>query len=125
MERSEIRGSVAGVYPVPGLRYAPSGLRWLLPDGIEGFMLHRQPKIKRYVSAFISHKSDDNVEAKYYRNLLLTNGFTAWEYGGDSMPGCEISEFQETHIRDCHFFILLISDNSLKSEPVQRELGFA
>jgi TIR domain len=76
------------------------------------------------VTAFISHASEDNEEAKAYQGLLCTEGFDAWQYGRSLNPGEQLL-ITGNEIRKRNFFLLLISKFSLCSDWVQRELGLA
>jgi hypothetical protein len=82
-------------------------------------------RAQKHISAFISHSVEDNDEAKYYEAVLRDAGFSAFQYGhalrlGDSIRGVVSDELSR-----CHFFLFVISDYSLVSEWVQRELGLA
>jgi hypothetical protein len=79
----------------------------------------------RYISTFISHSAANNDEAKYYEKVLQDGGFSVFQFGDDLRPGDPIGSVVREKILKCHFFILVISERSMKSEWVQRELGLA
>ncbi|MFO1098568.1 MAG: toll/interleukin-1 receptor domain-containing protein [Xanthobacteraceae bacterium] len=80
---------------------------------------------QRHVSVFISHCEQDNEEAQYYESLFKAFGLSAFQYGHGLHFGNHITENLRKEITKCHFFVFIISDYSLKSEWVQRELGMA
>ncbi|MBF0560992.1 MAG: toll/interleukin-1 receptor domain-containing protein [Alphaproteobacteria bacterium] len=79
----------------------------------------------KFIRTFISHSVEDNVEATYYKNLLTKKGFTVFQYEHDLEFGRPISGIIERQIRDCHFFLFIVSDYSQESKWVQKELGLA
>jgi hypothetical protein len=80
---------------------------------------------QKQISTFISHSSENNDEAQYYEALLTDAGFTVFQYSHGLHFGEHIQSVVGEKIRKCHFFILVVSDYSLNSEWVQRELGLA
>jgi TIR domain len=80
---------------------------------------------QKQISTFISHSSENNDEARYYEALLTDAGFTVFQYSHGLHLGEHIESVVSERIRKCHFFILVVSDYSLNSEWVQRELGLA
>jgi hypothetical protein len=82
-------------------------------------------RAQKHISTFISHSSENNDEAQYYETLLTDAGFSVFQYSHGLHFGEHIKSVVEEHIRKCHFFILVISDYSLASEWVQREVGLA
>jgi len=77
------------------------------------------------ISIFISHNAENNDEAQHYEDLLSKAGFTVYQYSHGLRFGDEISKTITLQINRCHFFIFIVSDYSLNSEWVQRELGLA
>ena len=77
----------------------------------------------KYISVFISHSVENNEEARYYENVLADAGFAAFQYGHGLHTGDSIAATVASQIRHCHFFLFIVSDYSLHSEWVQRELG--
>ncbi|MGY3532227.1 toll/interleukin-1 receptor domain-containing protein [Bradyrhizobium sp. USDA 4452] len=65
-------------------------------------------------SVFIAHCDEDHHEAEQYKSLLAVSGFSVASHA-DS----------RSEIENAHFFILLVSDKSLASDRIQRELGLA
>ncbi|HXO67985.1 MAG TPA: toll/interleukin-1 receptor domain-containing protein, partial [Bradyrhizobium sp.] len=66
-------------------------------------------------SVFVAHCDEDHHEAEQYKNLLVVSGF--------SVASGDVASRRE--IENAHFFILLVSDKSLASDRIQRELGLA
>jgi hypothetical protein len=79
---------------------------------------------QKQISTFISHSAENNDEAQYYETLLKNAGFSAFQYSHGLHFGDRMSVLRDK-IRECNFFILVVSDYSMKSEWVQRELGLA
>jgi hypothetical protein len=73
---------------------------------------------------FISHSVENNDEAQYYEMLLRNSGFSVSQYSHGLHYGSRLMVLKDK-IRECNFFILVVSDYSMKSEWVQRELGLA
>jgi hypothetical protein len=80
---------------------------------------------QKCISVFISHSNEDNSEAKHYETIFDDAGFSAFQYGYDSDPRKTIPSFLVDKILKCHFFVLIISERSLASRSVQREVGLA
>jgi hypothetical protein len=80
---------------------------------------------QKHISTFISHSSENNDEAQYYEDFLTDAGFHTFQYSHGLQFGKHVQNVVAEEIRKCHFFILVISDYSLSSEWVQRELGLA
>jgi hypothetical protein len=81
--------------------------------------------MQKYISTFISHSSKNNDEAKNYEGLLQAAGFSVFQYGDDLHFGGQIKSTLRDNISRCHFFFLVVSEHSLNSDWVQRELGLA
>jgi len=79
---------------------------------------------QKHISTFISHSAENNDEAKYYEALLKDEGFSVFQYGHGLNPGERIRGVAD-RINRCHFFLFIVSDDSLESKWVQRELGLA
>jgi hypothetical protein len=79
----------------------------------------------KYISTFISHSAVNNDEAQRCKKVLQDGGFSAFQYGDSLRPGDPIAEELRKKITNCHFFMLVISEHSLNSPWVQRELGLA
>jgi hypothetical protein len=82
-------------------------------------------RAQKHISAFISHSVEDNDEARFYEGVLRDAGFSAFQFGHALRPGDSIRGVVSDELRRCHFFLFIISDYSLVSEWVQRELGLA
>src|SRR5689334_13307191 len=82
-------------------------------------------RAQKHISAFISHSVEDNDEAKHYETVLRDAGFSAFQYGHALRLGASIRDVVSDELSRCHFFLFIISDYSLVSEWVQRELGLA
>ena len=63
---------------------------------------------------FVAHCDDDYHEAEQYKSLFVVSGFSVG-------PRAD----SRSEIENAHFFILLVSDKSLASDRIQRELGLA
>jgi hypothetical protein len=79
----------------------------------------------KYISVFISHSVENNEEARHYEKVLTNAGFAAFQYGHGLHSGDHIAATVASQIRQCHFFLFIVSDYSMRSEWVQRELGLA
>jgi hypothetical protein len=79
---------------------------------------------QKQISIFIAHSAENNDEAQYYEALLKNAGFSAFQYSHGLHYGGRMSVLRDK-IRECNFFILVVSDYSMKSEWVRRELGLA
>ena len=66
-------------------------------------------------SVFVAHCDEDHHEAEQYKSLLVVSGFSLASGHADSRSAIE----------NAHYFILLVSDRSLASARIQRELGLA
>lgn len=80
---------------------------------------------QKCISTFISHNAVDNGEARYFEDTLQQAGFSAFQYGHGLDPSRHITETVKAQIENCHFFLFIVSDYSMQSEWVQRELGLA
>lgn len=80
---------------------------------------------QRYISSFISHSSRNYNEAEYYEGVLKEAGFSVFQYGEDLQLGSQVQGVVRDRISKCHFFFLVVSEHSLNSPWVQRELGLA
>ncbi|MBR1188805.1 toll/interleukin-1 receptor domain-containing protein [Bradyrhizobium sp. AUGA SZCCT0160] len=80
---------------------------------------------QRYISSFISHSSKDYNEAEGYERVLEEAGFSVFQYGEDLQLGSQVQDVVRDRISKCHFFFLVVSEHSLNSPWVQRELGLA
>ena len=79
----------------------------------------------KHISIFISHCVENNDEARQYQEVLSSAGFDAFQYGHDLHSGDHIIETLSKRIQECDFFLFIVSDCSLHSDWVQRELGLA
>ncbi len=78
-----------------------------------------------HICIFISHCVENNEEAREYEKILTTAGFSAFQYGHDLHSDSHIKDSVKKAIEECDFFIIIISDYSINSDWVQRELGLA
>lgn len=74
---------------------------------------------------FISHSSKDRIIANALCSYLEENNVQCWIAPRDIAPGIEWSEAIVTNISKSHFFVILISKESNKSDQVKRELQIA
>ncbi len=93
--------------------------------GLGALSMRFVTSIQQHISIFISHSAENNDEAQHYEAILKGVGFSAFQYGHGLHPGEHIGEVVHDQISKCHFFLLLVSDHSLISPWVQRELGLA
>lgn len=78
-----------------------------------------------HLKVFLSHSNADADEVARYKSLLLEDGFDPWAYEKNLDYGESIPAQVRKHIEDCDFFFLMVSDASLASSWVPRELGYA
>lgn len=80
----------------------------------------------RHISVFISHSAANNYEeARRYEEVLRDGGFSVFQCGEDPRPNDPVGSVVREKISKCHFFMLVVSEPSLNSPRVQRELGLA
>lgn len=75
--------------------------------------------------AFISHSSTDKEIAERLAKDLMNQGIDAWFDKWEIMPGDSLRRKIEQGISEASHFIVLLTENSLKSEWVQTELDAA
>jgi len=82
--------------------------------------------LERNTSIFISCAKEDLSEAQSYRRSFQEAGYEVCLYD-DNLYAASISDTVKTQIRECHFFLLLVSkhSSSLDRPWVSRELGEA
>lgn len=76
---------------------------------------------------FISYAKEDKEVAKQIIEGVEKAGYKTWYYERDSLefPGAPFIELVTEAITQCQAFILVISENSIKSGPVDDEVIFA
>jgi len=74
---------------------------------------------------FISYSSKDSSTAKNIAEMLRDNGIEPWLAEDQILPGDKISEKIQKAIKGSEYFVVLLSQNSLKSKWVSTELGAA
>lgn len=74
---------------------------------------------------FISYSSKDSSAAKNIAEMLRENGIEPWLAEDQILPGDRISEKIQKAIKGSEYFVVLLSQNSLKSKWVSTELGAA
>ena len=75
------------------------------------------------VRIFISYAREDVPTAVKLYNRLLLEGYTPWLDRESIQPGQDWWQAIEIAIKECHYFIALLSNNSLaKRGYVQKEL---
>ncbi|MBQ1406883.1 MAG: toll/interleukin-1 receptor domain-containing protein, partial [Eubacterium sp.] len=72
---------------------------------------------------FLSYSHADNEAALEVISALNENGYRVW-YDDGITPGAEWDANIAEHIKDCSFFISLISKNYLSSSNCRDELNF-
>ncbi|OGW02161.1 MAG: hypothetical protein A2Z59_03675 [Nitrospinae bacterium RIFCSPLOWO2_02_39_17] len=75
--------------------------------------------------AFISYSSADKETAEHLAKDLISQGVDAWFDKWEIMPGNSLRRKIEQGISEASHFIVLLTENSLKSEWVQTELDAA
>lgn len=74
---------------------------------------------------FISYSSKDSNAAKNIAEMLREHGIEPWLAEEQVLPGDRIFEKIQKAIKESEYFIVLLSQNSLKSKWVSMELGAA
>ena len=74
------------------------------------------------VKIFLSHNNKDHDSVRAVRSNMIERGFTAWWFETEVAYGDPIPVEVERQIRECDFFVLFHSRNSIKSPWVRREL---
>src|SRR5437764_6063614 len=74
------------------------------------------------VNVFISHASEDSRLALDLAELLEEHGYSTWYYERDTLPGISYLAQYGTAIDSADAFLLLVSEHSLASTDVSREL---
>ncbi len=74
---------------------------------------------------FISYSSKDSSTAKNISEILRENGIEPWLAEEQILPGDIISDKIQKAIKGSEYFIVLLSQISLKSKWVSTELGAA
>ena len=74
---------------------------------------------------FISYSTIDTVSAETVRDVLETNGISCWMAPRDIPGGSNYTKEIPSAIRDCHAFVLMLSQNAQNSPWVLKELDRA
>jgi hypothetical protein len=74
------------------------------------------------VNVFISHASEDSQLAVGIAEILEENGYSTWYYERDTLPGISYLMQYGQAINGADAFLLLVSEHSLASADVSREL---
>ena len=77
------------------------------------------------VKIFLSHNNKDHAVVERVRDDLLQKGFIVWWFETEIPFGQPIPAEVEKHIRECDFFVLFHSRNSVQSRWVRSELDLA
>src|ERR1043166_491966 len=75
--------------------------------------------------AFISYVEEDSAVAEAVAAALAAKGRTSWRYQTNSIPGPSYLAQASRAISSSQVFVLIISDESLRSQQVSREVDFA
>ena len=75
--------------------------------------------------AFISYVEEDSAVAEAVAAALAAKGLTSWRYQTNSIPGPSYLAQASRAISSSQVFVLIISDESLRSQQVSREVDFA
>ncbi len=74
---------------------------------------------------FISHSSLDRVFAEKIVDVLQRHGIASWYAPARLLGGHEWLDEIGRALRHCKWFLVILSENALKSKWVKRELTFA
>jgi len=74
---------------------------------------------------FISHSSHDRVFAERIVGVLQRHGISSWYAPARLLGGQEWLDEIGRALRHCKWFLVILSENALKSKWVKRELAFA
>lgn len=74
---------------------------------------------------FISHSSKDSVPVEKLARRLANNGVDPWYAGWEIKPGDSIVQKIDEGLGGCNVFIIVVSENSVRSRWVQEELSSA
>ena len=79
----------------------------------------------RTLNAFISHSSEDRVCVERLARGLAANGVEPWYAGWEIRPGDSIVQKINEGLGTCDVFVIVVSENSVRSRWVQEELSSA
>jgi len=88
-------------------------------------MARKRHALPRPANVFISHSSRDRVFVERIVTVLRRHGIACW-YAPNNILGAE--QWQDEigrALRQCNWFLLVLSKNALKSKWVKRELAYA
>ena len=74
---------------------------------------------------FISHSTKDRLAAESIHQLAVAQGIDAYIFEHDPQPGIALAKKIEDAIRVSDAVVLLLTDNSAKSQFVHQEVGMA
>ena len=75
--------------------------------------------------AFISYNKEQLSSANRLKDLLNANGIRTWMAPDDIRPGQKYPVAINMAIRNCSCLVLLLTNDSMNSEHVERELDIA
>lgn len=75
--------------------------------------------------AFVSHSTQDREFVKKLATDLMANGVNAWYSEWEIKPGDSIREKIDAGLRDCEYFIIVLSNSSINRPWVRGELDAA
>jgi hypothetical protein len=88
-------------------------------------MATKRRALSRHPSVFVSHSNRDRVFAERIVAVLRRHGIACW-YAPNNILGAQ--QWQDEigrALRQCNWFLLILSKNALKSRWVKRELAYA
>lgn len=74
---------------------------------------------------FLSHASDDRESAELIANTLRAHGLPVWYSQTNIMSAQDWHDEIGNALRRCDWFLLLLTDQSIESVWVKRELSYA
>ena len=77
------------------------------------------------MTVFISHASDDALNAKRLEDLIAYDGYQSWRFQRDMMGANPADPQLPSNIEASDTFLFCMSDHSQKSEICQKELQHA
>ena len=92
------------------------------PDPIIQFHKSLLVSHRKYHSCFISFTDADDNFSRKLRDDLLDKGVRCWRWKEDAKWGGTLMRQVDENIRDYDRLVVVCSENSLKSEPVIREI---
>lgn len=87
--------------------------------------IRKDPTAMNDATVFISYSTIDKAVTDRIREFLQQDGISCWMAPYSLSPGAVYAEEAAKAIAQCQVFLLILSKNSTKSQPVLRELNYA